>query len=158
MGENRVIGADNTLPWRLPKDMRHFMATTMGKPCVMGRKTFESMKSPLPGRTNIVLTSDRTWRRDGVKVAHDLDAALELAKDQCLVDGRDEVMITGGAGVYELAMPLATRLYVTIVHACPPGDVYFPDFDLDEWTLVASESYEADDAHSAAFTITQYRR
>lgn len=158
MGENRVIGRDNTLPWRLPKDMRHFMKTTLGKPCVMGRKTFESMKAPLPGRTNIVLTSDHGWRRDGIKVAHDFEAALSIAQGQCAIDGQEEIMIVGGARVYALALPRATRLYVTLVHQSPEGDVFFPEVDFADWQLVSEADYPADDTHSAAFTISRYQR
>jgi len=100
MAENRVIGRDNSLPWRLPNDMRHFMQTTMGRPVIMGRKTFESMKAPLPGRTNIVLTQNPDWQRDGVQVVATLDEAIELAQSQCLIDGVDEVMVIGGAQIY----------------------------------------------------------
>ncbi len=158
MAENRVIGRDNSLPWRLPEDMRHFMNVTMGKPVLMGRKTFESMKSALPGRTNIVLTRDRQWRRDGVKVVHDLPAGIELAQHQCVVDGQTELMIIGGADVYALALPLATRLYITHVHANPTGDVLFPEFDLSQWHCVSEAQFSADDKHSAAFTIACYER
>ena len=136
MAENRVIGRDNTLPWRLPDDMRHFMNTTMGKPVLMGRKTFESMKSALPGRTNIVMTRDPNWHREGVKVVADLDAGIELAESQGLIDGVDEIMIIGGAEIYALALPRATRLYLTQVHAEPKGDVFFPELDLSAWELV----------------------
>ena len=136
MAENRVIGRDHTLPWRLPDDMRHFMNTTMGKPVLMGRKTFESMKSALPGRTNIVMTRDPNWHREGVKVVADLDAGIELAESQGLIDGVDEIMIIGGAEIYALALPRATRLYLTQVHAEPQGDVFFPELDLSAWELV----------------------
>ncbi len=158
MADNRVIGWDNSLPWRLPTDMRHFMNVTMGKPVIMGRKTFESMKSALPGRTNIVLTRDTTWQREGVHVVHDLQAALELAEQQCLIDGQDEAMIIGGADIYALALPIAQRLYVTHVHASPEGDVLFPEIDLDAWRCVTKESFAADERHSAAFTIALYER
>ena len=121
MAENGVIGRDNRLPWRLPVDMKHFMTTTMGKPVIMGRKTLESMKSPLPGRTNIVLTRDPLWQRDGVQVVGELSEALDLAEQQGLIDGVDETMIIGGAEIYALALPLAERLYVTRVHAEPAG-------------------------------------
>ncbi len=158
MADNRVIGRDNSLPWRLPKDMRHFMETTMGKPVIMGRKTLESMKSPLPGRTNIVLTRDTRYSRDGVRVVHTFDEAIELAEQQALIDGRDEVMVIGGADIYALALPRATRLYLTHVHANVDGDVFFPLFDLDEWEEVESERFEADEKHSAGFTIATYER
>jgi len=158
MAENRLIGRDNTLPWRLPSDMRHFMNVTMGKPVLMGRKTFESMKAALPGRTNIVLTRDQAWQREGVKVVHDLQSAIDLAEQQCLIDGQDEVMIIGGADIYALALPLATRLYVTHVHASPAGDVFFPEFDWSDWRLVEEQHFAADEKHSADFTIALYER
>ena len=158
MAENRVIGRDNSLPWRLPDDMRHFMRVTMGKPVLMGRKTFESMKSPLPGRTNIVLTRDTSWQRDGARVVHDLDEGLELAESQALIDGQTELMVIGGADVYALALPRAQRLYITHVHAEPLGDVFFPEFDLTAWRAVSAERHEADEKHSSAFTISVYER
>lgn len=174
MGENRLIGRDNTLPWRLPKDMRHFMAVTMGKPVLMGRKTFESMKAALPGRTNIVLTRDTAWQRDGAKVVHDLQAGLDLAEQCCLPrnqkedqkegqqdgqqDGQREVMVIGGADIYALTLPIATRLYITHVHASPEGDVFFPEFDLSAWQCLSEERFAADDKHSSDFTIALYER
>lgn len=133
MAENRVIGRDNSLPWRLPNDMRHFMQTTMGRPVIMGRKTFESMKAPLPGRTNIVMTQNPLWQREGVQVVATLDEAFALAESQGVIDGIDEVMVIGGAQVYELALPMADRLYLTLVHAEPQGDVFFPNVDLSAW-------------------------
>ena len=158
MSRNRVIGRDNTLPWRLPLDMKHFMSSTLGKPVIMGRKTLESMKSPLPGRTNIVLTTNRTYERDGVKVVHDLDAALQLAEAQCEIDGQDEIMIIGGADIYALALPLAHRLYITHVEADVEGDVFFPEFDLGEWECKSTQSFPEDERHSAPFTIAVYER
>ena len=158
MAENGVIGRDNRLPWRLPVDMKHFMTTTMGKPVIMGRKTLESMKSPLPGRTNIVLTRDPLWQRDGVQVVGELSEALDLAEQQGLIDGVDETMIIGGAEIYALALPLAERLYVTRVHAEPAGDVYFPPFDLDAWRLLSQQQHPADDRHSASCSIEVYER
>jgi len=158
MAENRLIGRDNTLPWRLPTDMRHFMSTTMGKPVLMGRKTMESMKSALPGRTNIVLTRDPQWQRHGAKVVHSLDDALALAEQQCLIDGQNELMVIGGADIYALCLPIAQRLYITHVAGHPSGDVYFPEFDLDLWHCTSREEHSADERHSAAFTIAQYER
>ena len=158
MAENRVIGRDNSLPWRLPNDMRHFMQTTMGRPVIMGRKTFESMKAPLPGRTNIVLTQNPDWRRDGVQVVATLDEAIELAQSQCLIDGVDEVMVIGGAQIYEMALPQADKLYVTLVHDEPKGDVFFPEFDLAQWKTTADERFEADERHSSAYSIQTLER
>ena len=158
MAENHLIGRDNTLPWRLPADMRHFMRTTTGKPVIMGRKTFESMKAALPGRTNIVLTRDRHWQREGANVVHDLEAGLTLAEQQCILDGQNEAMIIGGADIYQLALPLATRLYVTHVHATPDGDVFFPTIDWSSWHTVKEDHFQADDRHSEDFTIALYER
>ena len=158
MADNGVIGRDNGLPWRLPVDMKHFMTTTLGKPVVMGRKTLESMKSPLPGRTNIVLTRDPNWQRDGVLVVRDMPAAMALAEQQGLIDGVDEVMVIGGAEIYALALPMAERLYVTRVHAQPAGDVYFPPIDLGAWRLLSQQQHAADERHSAACSIEVYER
>jgi len=158
MAENRVIGRENSLPWRLPTDMRHFMSTTLGKPVLMGRKTFESMKSALSGRTNIVLTRDPDWQRQGVKVVHDLNSGIELAEQQCTIDGQDELMVIGGADIYALTLPIATRLYITHVQASPEGNVFFPEFDMADWQQVSAEQFDADEKHSAAFTIAVYDR
>lgn len=158
MADNGVIGLNNGLPWRLPVDMKHFMTTTLGKPVVMGRKTLESMKSPLPGRTNIVLTRDPNWQRDGVLVVRDMPAAMALAEQQGLIDGVDEVMVIGGAEIYALALPMAERLYVTRVHAQPAGDVYFPPIDLGAWRLLSQQQHAADERHSAACSIEVYER
>jgi dihydrofolate reductase len=158
MAKNRVIGRDNALPWHLPKDLRHFMATTKGKPCIMGRKTFESMTAPLAGRTNIVLTNDRSWHAEGIKIAYDFDEAIAMAQDQCKADGQDELMVVGGANIYAMALPRATRLYVTQVQLCPQGDVFFPPLGLELWTLVDRKEIHADERHKAAFTICRYER
>ncbi len=158
MASNRVIGRNNSLPWRLPNDMRHFMNTTMGKPVLMGRKTFESMKAPLPGRTNIVMTRDADWDHPGVNVVASLAAGLELAEQQGLIDGVEEVMVIGGAEIYALALPLADKLYITHVHAQPDGDVYFPEFDLDAWTAGEQQDFDADERHSSAYSFANYER
>jgi dihydrofolate reductase len=158
MAENRVIGRENSLPWRLPNDMHHFMKTTMGRPVIMGRKTFESMKAPLPGRTNIVLTQNAQWQREGIQVVSTLDEAISLAESQGLIDGVDEVMVIGGAQIYELALPLADRLYLTTVHAEPQGDVFFPSVDLSGWQVVEEERCEADERHSSAYTFQTLER
>ena len=158
MANNRVIGKDNQMPWHLPEDLKHFKAMTLAKPVVMGRKTFESMKSALPGRTNIVMTRDPNWHREGVKVVADLDAGIELAESQGLIDGVDEIMIIGGAEIYALALPRATRLYLTQVHAEPKGDVFFPELDLSAWELVMQKKCYADERHSCDYTFENYQR
>lgn len=158
MADNGVIGRDNGLPWRLPRDMQFFMAVTMGKPVIMGRKTFETMKAPLPGRTNIVMTRDPEYRRQGVLVAGNFAEALKLARAQCLADGREEIMVAGGAEVYRLGLAVATRLYVTRVHGEVEGDTWFPVVDWSQFEETSSESFPADDRHSHAFSISIYQR
>ncbi len=133
MGENRVIGRGNTLPWRLPGEMQYFRAITLGKPVIMGRKTFESLAKPLPGRTNIVVSRSVTNDHPRVKVARTLEEALTLARAQAELDGQEEVFVIGGADLYRAALPLADRLYLTLVHAAPDGDTFFPEYDVGAW-------------------------
>ena len=158
MSTNGVIGKDNGLPWRLPKDMKHFMSSTMGKPVIMGRKTFESMKSPLPGRTNIVLTRDQNWSRDGVFVASDLSKAFELGRIAAEQDNLSEFFVIGGSSLYEEAMPHATRLYVTQIEAVIEGDVSFPDINWAGWSSIRNERHQIDEDHAHAFTISEFVR
>ena len=158
MAENRVIGRGNSLPWRLPKDMQFFMAATMGKPVIMGRKTFESMKAPLPGRTNIVMTREEGYDRPGIRVAANFAEALKAARAQCEIDGVDEIMVAGGAEIYRLALAVATRLYCTTVHAELEGDTFFPEFDWGEFEQARAESFPADEKHSHNFTISVFNR
>jgi len=158
MSTNGVIGKDNGLPWRLPKDMKHFMSSTMGKPVIMGRKTFESMKSLLPGRTNIVLTRDQSWSRDGVLVASDLSKAFELGRIAAEQDSLTEFFIIGGSSLYEEAMPHATRLYVTQIEAVIEGDVSFPDINWAGWSSIRNERHEIDEDHAYSFTISEFVR
>lgn len=158
MADNRVIGRDNDLPWRLPGDLKHFMATTMGKPVVMGRKTFISMPAALPGRANIVMTRDRSWQSKGAMVVPDLEAALALAQANARQHDVSEIMIIGGAEIYALALPLATRLHITRVHDEPVGDVFFPAFDLSDWQCLKSEYFAGDGKHSSDYTIELYEK
>jgi dihydrofolate reductase len=158
MAENGVIGRGNSLPWRLPKDMQFFMTATMGKPVIMGRRTFESMKAPLPGRTNIVMTRAADYDREGVRVVANFAEALKVARAQCEVDGRDEIMVAGGAEIYRLALAVATRLYVTTVHAEIEGDTWFPEVDWSLFEEVRAESFPADERHSHPFTISVFNR
>ena len=124
--DNNVIGRDNDLPWRLPRDLRHFKAVTLGAPMIMGRKTFESLPGVLPGRRHIVLTRDPAWRRDGAEVAHSVEEALALA------DG-NRVSIIGGAEIFDLFLPVADKIHLTEVHLEPAGDTFFPDLDPAIW-------------------------
>ncbi|NYE02838.1 dihydrofolate reductase [Kineosphaera limosa] len=131
---NGVIGADGGMPWHLPEDLRRFKALTMGHPMVMGRKTFEAIGRPLPGRRTIVVTRDRSWRHEGVESALDLGAALELAA----TDGVP-IAVVGGGQIYTQAMPVATRLEVTHIDAAPDGDTFFPAIDPATWRESAHE-------------------
>lgn len=158
MADNRVIGCDNSLPWKLPDEMKHFMQTTLGKPVIMGRKTFLSMPGALPKRTNIVLTRDPMSEAAGAQTVGDLDQALVVARAQAAADGQHEIMIIGGAEIYAMALPLATRLYITRVHDEPAGDVRFPEFDMSAWHCLSSVRHDADERHSSAFTIELFER
>lgn len=137
--QNNVIGRDNQLPWHLPEDLSYFKSVTMGKPLLMGRKTFESIGSPLPGRTNIVITRDPTWSHEGVEVASNLDSALALAKSASSESDYDEVMVIGGEQIYRLCLPFAQRLYLTHIDAHVDGDAFFPDFDKNDWQQVSEK-------------------
>lgn len=158
MAGNGVIGRDNGLPWRLPKDMRFFMTTTQGHPVVMGRRTFESMKAPLPGRTNIVVTRNPVYHRQGIRIATDFAEALELAERQAAADGRDELFIIGGVELFRLGLAVATRLYVTEIDAELDGDTFFPPVDWSVWRRVESESHPADESHRYPFRISRFER
>lgn len=134
---NGVIGRDDGLPWRLPGDLKHFKSLTLGKPVIMGRKTFQTIGRPLPGRSNIVLTRDPEFRPEGVQVATQLDDALTFAREEAARLGADEIAIIGGATLYAEALSRAARLYVTEVQASPEGDVRFPSFDPSQWREVS---------------------
>ncbi|WP_445355517.1 dihydrofolate reductase [Microbulbifer sp. EKSA008] len=157
VARNGAIGKDNELPWRISGDLQFFKRTTMGKPVVMGRKTFESIGRPLPGRVNIVITRNADWVADGVEVVQSLDKALSLAQESAKDSGASEVMVIGGAQIYRQALPLAARLYVTEVDANIDGDAYFPDMD-DSWVESARECYPASDRNDYNYSLVQYDR
>ena len=152
MDRNRLIGNENQLPWHLPADLAHFKLVTMGKPIIMGRKTYESIGRPLPGRTNIVLTRSPDFNAEGVLTANTLEQALNH------VSAEDEIMIIGGSTIYELTLPRADRLYLTCVEDSFEGDAWFPDFDLEQWHIVASEEHSADEKNSSAYRFVTYAR
>ena len=152
MARNGVIGRDNALPWRLPEDLRRFKAATMGKPILMGRRTFDSIGHPLPGRLNLVLTRDHTWSAPGVLVVHSLEQALAQSA------GAEELMVIGGADVYRLALPYTQRIYLTRVDAQVPGDTYFPTLEPGHWVEVAAERYPQDERHSYPLTFVTLER
>jgi len=143
MARNRVIGRNNKLPWHLPEDLKYFKRITMGKPVIMGRKTYDSIGKPLPGRTNIVVTRNPQWYAEGVKTVDSLEAARKLCESIAEIDGIDEAMVIGGAQIYAKALPLADRLYLTEVHADVEGDAVFPEFDRGGWMEVSREDFEA---------------
>ncbi|GAA0726134.1 dihydrofolate reductase [Sphingomonas japonica] len=147
---NGVIGLGGRLPWHIPADLKRFKALTMGKPLVMGRKTFESFPAPLPGRRHIVLTRDPDWHADGAEVAHDPDAAIALAS------GASEIAVIGGAEIFALLLPRADRIELTEVHASPPGDAVVPAFEPVEWREAFREEHAADaDTPGFAFVTLQ---
>jgi len=152
MDRNRLIGNNNQLPWHLPADLAHFKRVTMGKPIIMGRKTYESIGRPLPGRTNIVLTRSPDFNAEGVLIANSLQQALDY------VAVEEEVMVIGGSTIYELALPRADRLYLTYVEDSFEGDAWFPDFNLEQWSIVASEEHSADEKNSSAYRFVAYAR
>lgn len=160
VADNGVIGRDGDLPWRLATDMARFKASTMGKPVVMGRKTWESFpRRPLPGRANIVISRDRHYEAEGAEVVASLDEALALAKEKARGQaGVHELCILGGGQIYAQALPLADRLYVTHVSASPQGDTRFPEIDASTWEATSSEEVPAGekDSHPTRFVI--YRR
>ncbi len=149
--ENNVIGKDGELPWRLPDDLKHFKSVTMGKPVVMGRKTWESIGKPLPGRQNVVITRQRDYEAEGCDVVAYPAAALQATRTA------DEVMIIGGSHVYGQFLRRANRVYLTRVHATVDGDAYFPVLD-DDWRLVSTEEHAADDRNEYAFTFQRWER
>ena len=162
-GRNGVIGRDGDLPWRLRSDLQRFKAVTMGKPCLMGRKTWESLPlKPLPGRLNIVLTRDQSFEADGMArgalVCAGLDEAIEIARETAQDDGVDEICVIGGTAVFEAALPRARRLYITEVEASPEGDAVFPAFDPAAWIEVSSERHAAGDKDDHAFTFRVLER
>ncbi len=149
---NGVIGADGELPWHLPDDFRYFKQVTMGKPIVMGRRTWESIGRPLPGRQNIVVTRQRDFEAAGTTVVDSPEAAVATA------DETDELMIIGGGEIYRRFLPIAHRVYLTRVEVDVEGDTFFPALDDAEWRLASTESHPADERHAWAFEFRVYER
>ena len=152
LARNRVIGIENRLPWRLPEDLAHFKALTLNHPILMGRKTFESLGRPLPGRTNIVITRNPGYRRDGCLVADSIPAALALCRDAA------EIFFIGGAELYGQAIPLADRLYLTEVDIEAEGDARFPDYDRSAFREVSRESHTGEKGDALEFDFAVYER
>jgi dihydrofolate reductase len=159
VAENGVIGADNAIPWRLRSDMQRLKAMTMGRPIVMGRKTFDSFpRRPLPGRTNIVVTRDAAYRASGAVVTTSFDNARAIARGDALRRNVQEIAIIGGAEIYAEFMATADRLEITEVHVRPEGDTHFPPIDPALWQEIAREDHAAGANDSAEFSYVTYRR
>ena len=152
MAKNRVIGAKGAIPWHLPEELKRFKHLTLGHHIIMGRKTWESIGRPLPGRTSVIVTRQRGYRVPGAKVVHSLDEAIAA----CGAD--DEIFVIGGAELYAQAFSRAGRLYLTTVNAETPGDTLMPDYAAGDWREVSAESYPADDRHRYAFRCAVYER
>lgn len=158
MSRNRVIGRAGGLPWRLPEDLKFFKRTTLGKPVVMGRKTYVSIGRPLPGRPNIVVTRDSGFRAEGVTVTHDIDAALAAAKTQALTIGAAEIMVIGGAEIYAQALPRTDRIYLTEIAAEIEGDAVFPALEPRAWREAARTKPVVDDASGLSYSFITLER
>lgn len=158
MADNGVIGVEDRMPWRLSSDLKRFKSITMGKPVIMGRKTFESIGKPLPGRANIVISGNRDFSPEGVVVVPSFEAALNEAEIGARVAGETEIMVIGGGAVYREAIGRADRLYITHVELAPEGDTHFPDIDPSIWRAGEAERLPRGPKDSAATTFVIYER
>ncbi|MCS6760800.1 MAG: dihydrofolate reductase [Candidatus Devosia symbiotica] len=158
VAENGVIGSDQTIPWRIPSDMAFFRRTTMGKPIIMGRKQFETMGKPLPGRTNIVVTRQRDYQPEGVVVVDSLDTAVQTAHGIAERDGVEEIMIIGGGDIYAQMLDRADRLYVSHIALAPDGDVRFAVIDPAIWIMVERPETSPSPKDEVAYYINVYER
>lgn len=154
LDENGLIGADKGLPWRLPNDLRFFKRMTLGKPVLMGRKTWDTLDEPLPGRPNLVMTRETAFGAKGAKVVRTLEGALRLAK----ADGFKELMVVGGAEIYAMALPMTDTLYLTRIHARLEGDTWFPTVDWSQWMRESAERHEADEKNPYPHTFEVWQR
>jgi len=151
--ENRIIGKDNDMPWHLPADLAYFKKTTLGKPIIMGRKTYESIGRPLPGRMNIVISRDENYHAEGVETVTSVESALALVTDV------EEVMVIGGGAIYQHCLDAADRLYITHIKASIEGDTQFPEYDSEnEWKKVSSEIREPDEKNAYRLEFCVYER
>ncbi len=152
MDKNQLIGKDNALPWKIPADLQFFKKVTMSKPIIMGRKTFESIGRPLPGRQNIVITRDESYTADGCDVVYSIDDAISLAGDI------DEVMVIGGANIYQQFLEKCDRLYLSRVLGEFEGDAWFPEIDFNLWRLIEKEDHKADEKNECDYSFQIYER
>lgn len=153
MDQNRVIGKDNKLPWHLPADLKYFKELTMGHPIIMGRKTYESIGRPLPGRENIIITRNKDYTAEGCTVIHSISEVKELNEKR-----DDELFVIGGAEIFEQTFSIADRLYITMIEAVFEGDTYFPDFNEDEWVVVSKEKGVKDERNVYEHYFLVYER
>ena len=151
--DNGTIGADNAMPWHISSDFKNFKKVTMGKPVIMGRKTFDSIGKPLKGRTNIVVTHDSEWQANGTVVCYDLKEAEKVARDQAAKDGVDEVMVIGGAEIYARFLNDADRIYLTEVHRRYDGDAWFTAPDKSQWKEISRERFAPDDEGGPSYSF-----
>jgi dihydrofolate reductase len=158
VAENGVIGRDNALPWRIKSDLQYFRSVTIGRPVVMGRKTFESIGKPLPQRTNIVITRDVNYGAPGIVVVNDLPAALEVARMDAVARKVDSIAVIGGTDIFRQALPFANRLVVTEVHAKPEGDTYFPEIDPTMWREIERRPQPKGPDDDYGFSFVTYER
>ena len=158
VAKNGVIGLGGALPWRLSSDLKHFKAATMGKPLVMGRKTYQSIGGPLPGRTIVIVSRDRAFTAEGALVAGDLGQALALAVAAARESGADEIVVAGGGEIYAQAIGRASRLHITEVDLAPEGDARFPTIDPDEWREASRWKGERGARDEADFAFVEYER
>ena len=156
LAQNGVIGRNNKLPWYLPEDLKYFKRVSMGKPLIMGRKTFESLGKPLPGRPHIITTRDKSYHYEGCHVVHTLEKARARAESLLLIDGGDEALIIGGAEIYALTLPDIDRMYMTEVHGEVDGDAFFPEYDKQAWKEVLREDFSAEKEGSYDYSFVVY--
>ena len=157
LNRQRVIGVENRLPWHLPADLKHFKALTMGKPIIMGRKTWESIGRPLPGRENIVVTRQEGYGATGAKVCTSLEDALHVARESAERDGLDEIFVIGGETLYRQSLSSVDCIYITEVVAEVDGDAFYPDLDPCEWEEINRQSFPAEEA-APAYAFVNYQR
>jgi dihydrofolate reductase len=151
MGKNRAIGLDGRMPWHLPAELQHFKQATMGKAILMGRKTWQSIGRPLPGRQNIVISRNPDFAAAGADVSASLSAAVEIAK-------ADEIMVIGGGQLYTLALPFARRLVLTLIDIEPEADTWFPEWDINQWQQTEERHFQIDDSNELAYRIVELTR
>jgi len=153
VAENNAIGLNNKMPWYIPGELAYFKKMTMGKPIIMGRKTFESLGKPLPGRVNIVITRDEMWKKEGVHVAHSLQQALNIAEEH-ITQQEQEVMVIGGAQIYQQVLPLTTKIYMTRVCKSFKADTFFPALNLFQWQETYRDEHETTEGQIFKYIYT----